>query len=70
MVRFQDNLKPGVLTNLERYAIAAHWYINASPQELEERDETREEALSRVHQIESEMLFSQCNLLQTHPLDL
>lgn len=52
---------------LERYAQAAHWYINAHDNELQEHGDTREAAIRRVHALDGELLASGYEWLASSP---
>ena len=52
---------------IERYAQAAHWYINAHDNELQEQGDTREAAIKRVHAIDGELLASGYEWLAARP---
>lgn len=45
----QDAQGDAVRTQLEWFALAAHWYINASDRELAEQGQARGDALKQVH---------------------
>jgi len=57
----------GERETIERYAQAAHWYINASDNELREQCDTREAAVRRVHAIEAELLAQGFEFLSATP---